>query len=136
MAYMKNSDTEVLPIAERRQIENEMIFRRGNETVGDDLDALDAMHIEDDNPELIRNDDLVLHFKCECSDENCNDRIPIKLSAYQKIHTDRDSFIVKLKHQVDPIEKVIHTDSEYSVVRKNNSTAEPGDKLNITPINK
>ncbi|GAC1387546.1 MAG: hypothetical protein NVS1B7_0620 [Candidatus Saccharimonadales bacterium] len=131
---MKNSRKSVLPIAERRQIENEMIFRRGNEVVGDQLDALDAMHIADDNPELIRDDKMVLHFKCECSDENCAERIPIRLSEYQKIHADRGSFIVKLQHQVDPIEKVIQVKLDYNVVRKNNSTPEPGDALNITPI--
>lgn len=132
---MKNKRTLALPVAERRQIENEMIFRRGNEAVGDDLDALDSMYIEDDTPELIRDDGILLHFRCECSDEDCDQRISIKLSEYQKIHVDRDTFIVKLKHQVDPIEKVIYSESEYNVVKKNNSTPEPSDNLNVTPIN-
>ncbi len=123
-----------MPISERRQIENGMIFRRANEKVGDDLDDLDAMHIADDNPELIRDGDLLLHFKCECSDEDCDARIPIKLSVYQKIHKNRDAFIIKLKHQVREIEKVILTQDNYSVVEKNNSTAEPGDTLNTTSI--
>lgn len=39
--------------AERKQIENEMIFRRINEKVGSDLDALDALHTKDGNHELI-----------------------------------------------------------------------------------
>ena len=124
-----------LPIAERRQIENEMIFRRANEKVGDDLDALDSFHAEDGNHHLIRDADLDLQFKCECSDENCNARIPIKLSLYQKIHLDRDSFIIKLKHQVEAIEEVVLTETNYSVVKKNNSTPEPGNKLNPTTIN-
>ncbi len=64
-----------ISVAERRQIENEMIFRRMNEKVGDDLGALDAMHIEDGNPQLIRDEDTLLMFKCECSDEECNERI-------------------------------------------------------------
>ena len=124
-----------MPISERRQIENEMIFRRVNEKIGDDLDDLDAMHIEDDNPELIRNDDMILHFKCECSDEDCDARIPIKLSVYRTIHENRNAFIIKLKHQVNAIEKVILSEENYSVVEKNNSTKEPGDILNKTPIN-
>lgn len=123
-----------MPLTERRQIENEMIFRRANEAVGDDLDLVDANHIEDNNPELIRGDDVLLHFKCECSDENCDARIAIKLSVYQKIHVNRDVFIIKLKHQVNTIEKVILTEENYSVVEKNNSTAEPGDILNKTSI--
>ncbi len=73
-----------ISVAERRQIENEMIFRRGNEKVGIALDALDGMHLEDGNPQLVREDDPVLHFKCECSDEDCDARIPVKLSVYKK----------------------------------------------------
>lgn len=120
--------------AERRQIENEMIFRRINEKVGDDLGALDAMHIEDGHIELVRDEDLQLHFKCECSDENCETRIPILLSEYQEVHTDRDTFIVLPDHQVDPIEKVTRETPAYNVVKKNNSTAEPGDDFNKTSI--
>lgn len=120
--------------AERRQIENEMIFRRSNEKAGDSLGALDVMHIEDGNVHLIRNEDLTLYFKCECSDENCEVRIPMLLSEYQKIHTDRDTFIVLPNHQVDPIEKVIKESAAYNVVKKNNSTPEPSDGLNDTII--
>jgi len=126
--------TTDLPIAERRQIENEMIFRRMNEKVGDDLGALDAMHIEDGNPHLIRDEDILLLFKCECSDEDCSVRVPLKLSEYQTIHENRDTFIVRPNHQVDPIEKVISIETEYSVVKKNNSAPEPGKKLNDTTI--
>lgn len=119
--------------AERKQIENEMIFRRMNEKVGDDLTELDAMHIEDGDIHLLRGDYL-LSFKCECSDENCDARIQLKMSDYDKIHANRDTFIVKLDHQVDPIEKIIKTEAEYCVVIKNNSTSEPSDVLNKTDI--
>ncbi len=43
-----------MPISERRKIENEMIFRRLNEKVGDNLDSLDAMHIEESRLRLSR----------------------------------------------------------------------------------
>jgi len=120
--------------AERKQIENEMIFRRANEKVGAGLDELDAMHIADNNPHLVRDDKVVLQFKCECSDENCSARIPLRLSRYQEIHVDRSNFIVKPHHQTVPIEKVILTEKDYSVVRKNNTIPEPGDVLNATTI--
>lgn len=120
--------------AERRQIENEMIFRRLNEKVGTDLEALDAMHVEDGNPHLVEGEDMQLLFKCECSDENCDERIPLRLNRYQEIHTDRDTFIVKTAHQVDPIEKVILKEKDYNVVKKNNSTPEPNDTLKDTTI--
>ena len=123
-----------MPISERRQIENEMIFRRINEKVGDDLGSLDAMHIEDDNLDLMWDDALLLNFKCECSDEDCEKRIPIKLSVYKKIHENRSAFIIKLKHQVEEIEKVIISEENYCVVQKNNTTPEPSDTLNNTAI--
>lgn len=124
-----------IPSTERKQIENEMIFRRANEQVGDGLDELDAMNIEDGNPQLVRKGEITLDFMCECSDENCQARIPINLSVYQNIHKDRDSFVIKLKHQVSAIEEIVTTGDLYSVVKKNNSTPEPGNVLNITPIN-
>lgn len=120
--------------AERRQIENEMIFRRTNEKVGDDLVALDAMHIEDGNVHLIQDEDLVLQFKCECSDENCSTRIPMQLSLYQELHTNRDTFIVLPNHQVDLIEKILKKTPQYSVVLKNNTIAEPTGTLNETMV--
>lgn len=120
--------------AEQKQIENEMIFRRINEKVGSDLDALDAMHIEDGNPQLIHDDSILLSFKCECSDENCEVRIPLRLSKYREIHIDRNTFIVKTNHQVDLIEKVVFEEEGYNVVRKNHSTPEPDDTLKITSI--
>ncbi len=124
-----------MPISERRQIENEMIFRRLNEATGDRINDLDAQHIEDNNPQLIWDDSTSLNFKCECSDEKCEERIPVKLSTYNKIHENRDTFIVKVNHQVNDIEKVILTEESYSVVKKNNSTDEPNGTLNKTSLN-
>lgn len=123
-----------MPLSERRQVENEMIFRRVNEKVGDGLDTVDAEHIENNDLDLMWDDAVLLNFKCECSDEDCDKRIPVKLSVYKKIHENRDAFIIKLKHQVKEIEKVILTEDNYSVVEKNNSTAEPSDELNSTTI--
>lgn len=114
-----------LSTEERKQIENEMLFRRANEKVGTDLDALDAMHIADGNPQFVRDDDILLDFKCECSDENCQVRVPMRLSHYRKLHVHRSDFIIKPNHEVKPIEKVIKVTDTYSVVRKNNVTAEP-----------
>ena len=114
-----------LPPDERKQIENEMLFRRANEKVGSDLDALDALHIADGNPHLVRDDDLLLNFRCECSDENCKVRIAMRLSEYRQLHLDRSTFIIKPHHEVKPIEKVIKVEKTYSVVRKNNVTDEP-----------
>jgi hypothetical protein len=120
--------------AERRQIENEMIFRRTNEKVVDGLDALDAMHIEDGHTDLVNDEDLLLRFRCECSDENCVERISMLLSEYQKIHADRKSFIVLPNHQVEAIEEVIRASPTYNVVRKDVTIPEPDGGLNKTDV--
>src|SRR6187402_855771 len=115
----------MLPPEEIKQIENEMLFRRANEKVLSDLDDLDAHHISEGNPQLVRSEDFLLNFKCECSDENCDDRILMKLSNYKKLHVERSTFIIKPHHELKPIEKVIEENETYSVVRKNNVTSEP-----------
>lgn len=120
--------------SERHQIENEMIFRRANEKVGDDLDEVDAALIEQGLPELIQTPDLKLHFKCECSDENCEERIQLSLDTYKQIHNNRKSFILKPNHQVDSIETVIKTKRNYIVVQKNHTVADPGETLNETTV--
>ncbi|MDQ3094088.1 MAG: hypothetical protein M3Q70_02840 [bacterium] len=124
-----------MPLSERRQIENEMIFRRVNEKVGEEIDDLNALHIDEDNPELIWDDTLLLDFRCECSDEKCHQRIAVKLSDYKKIHENRNAFIVKKDHDIEAIEKIILSEDSYNVVLKNNSTSEPSDDLNKTTIN-
>lgn len=121
--------------AERRQIANEMIFRRHNEKVSDALDALDAMHREDGNDQLAEGKDLVLRFKCECSDENCTLRIPMSVSEYQEIHTDRETFILLPGHQVESIEETIKKTHLYHIVRKNHPIPELSGALNKTATN-
>jgi hypothetical protein len=114
-----------ISIAEKRQIENEMIFRRVNETVIQDLIDLDEEHTRNDQPELLWDQTILLSFQCECSDEECKSRIPLTLDDYQQIHKDRDTFIVKTDHEIDEIEKVILKKKGFHVVRKNNRVPEP-----------
>jgi hypothetical protein len=123
---------------ERKKIENEMLFRRANEKIGTDLDVVDANHIADGNPHLVRSDDLLLFFKCECSDEKCQTRVKLKLSKYRLIHLERSTFVIRPGHEIKSIEKVIEQNPTYSIVRKNNVTPEPKPKakFNKTDINK
>ena len=119
-------------LRERRQIENEMIFRRKNESVGIGLDELNALHVEDGNPQLASSADIVLEFKCECSDKACSERITLKLSGYHKLHLNRDTFIIKPEHQVESIEEVVQKKATYYVVKKHENITEPGKLLNVT----
>ncbi len=123
-----------LSSAEKKQIENEMIFRRTNEKVGTDLDELDTMYKKDGDDDLVRNENMSLTYKCECSDENCVERIPMELTMYQDIHTNRKMFIIKPGHQVKNIERVIDKNVDYYVVKKNKIIPEPDNTLNKTTI--
>ena len=123
-----------MPYSERRLIENEMIFRRLNEKVSEGVESVAADNIKNDDLDLMWDDSTILSFWCECSDEDCNKRISLKLSVYKKIHENRDAFIIKPEHQVKEIEKVIHTEDTYSVVEKNKTIAEPDGKLNKTTV--
>lgn len=114
-----------LPIEEKKQIENEMLFRRVNEKLGKDLDDIDQGHRLAGNPQLVRDDDEMLEFQCECSDENCNTLIKMRLSLYKFIHGDRSTFIVKPNHEVTPIERVLESNETFTIVMKNNTTPEP-----------
>lgn len=123
-----------IPLSVQRQIENEMIFRRKNEKVADGIEDVDATHMQYDEPELMWDDAIPIQFKCECADENCSQRISIKLSTYKEIHKDRKAFIVKPDHQVEDIEKVISKNKDYNIVQKNVLPAEPEGPLNITSV--
>ena len=120
--------------AERQQIENEMIFRRFNEKVSEELGKLDAMHVEDGNAELTKDSDHVLEFVCECSDEDCTTRIPMRLTKYQQIHQERDTFIIAPGHQASAIEKVVREETDHAIVEKNNSISESNNSLNSTSV--
>lgn len=124
----------VLSLSKQRQIENELIFRQSNERVAATLDEVDANHIEDGNPHLALNDQIVLHFLCECSDENCKVRIPLGLSKYKAIHRSRKAFLIVPDHDVQAIEKVVVERPNFAVVKKHELVPEPNGTLNKTSI--
>ncbi len=95
-----------------RLIENEAIFRRYNEKVKN-------LAAEDGNIDIaVDTDEMRFEFFCECSDENCKDRISMKMSDYSLIHKNRNRFIVLPGHQVVAVEKIITENPTYSVVEK------------------
>jgi hypothetical protein len=125
-----------LSVPERRQVENEMIFRQANEAVTEGVLELDAKHVESSAPELAWDPATKLQFCCECADENCHDRISLTVAEYQKIHKDRKAFIVIPEHEVDAIEEVVSDKDDFLTVRKNAVIAEPdyNQRLNSTDI--
>jgi hypothetical protein len=103
---------------QHRQAENEVIFRQANEKVNNDFDAIrKSAHLEGDM-DLVHDTDMSLFFYCECSDENCKQRINLKQSQYKKLHKSSSQFIVLPGHNDPTIERTLKKTKNYLVVEK------------------
>jgi hypothetical protein len=118
----------------RGLLENESMFRKYNEQVNKGLNRELKKEREIKGSTNIENIDEPLHFYCECSDENCQERIVIKPSIYGKIHKNRKRFIVIPEHNIEKIEKIISVNKKYIVVEKYYSPPENPQELNKTSI--
>lgn len=98
--------------------ENEVVFRRRNEHIQERFEELKKIAVEDGQEQFVRDIDVPLQFFCECSDENCRQRIPVKPDVYNELHAYRDRFIVVPGHETKQIERIIRTEPEYYVVEK------------------
>ncbi|HSH56121.1 MAG TPA: hypothetical protein VK983_04850 [Candidatus Limnocylindrales bacterium] len=122
-------------LSEERMAENEVVFRQYNESVQERFDEIERIAKEDGQHSPIKPNDQELHFHCECSDENCRERIKIKPSRYTEIHQRRDRFVTVCGHEVPSIESVVTEESGYCIIEKFSSPPEFGFKLNKTNIN-
>ncbi|MDB5181520.1 MAG: hypothetical protein JWP13_283, partial [Candidatus Saccharibacteria bacterium] len=80
-------------------------------------------------------EDALLHFFCECSNEKCRQRIRISPKAYNKIHKSRDTFIMVHGHEVEGIEDVTIAENGYCVVKKRKNPPKSATRLHPTDIN-
>lgn len=104
--------------SERRLVENEVVFRELNRRLQVGIDAVNKVALEEGEQPVYVDGDEAFYFYCECSDENCKQRLRISLNEYNKIHQDSKSFIVARNHEVMSLEDVIFVGTDYSVVRK------------------
>lgn len=105
-------------VTEQRQIENEAVFRSANEQATTSIKEVNQMAKEEGHHSLINNADMNIHFYCECSDENCRERIILPISKYEALHKDRKQFILKPGHHAKTIEKIVSKKPRYNVVKK------------------
>lgn len=105
-------------LSERRKVENEVVFREYNERIKKGFDELKKIAKEDKQEDFVKEHDIPLNFYCECCDNNCKERIKVKQSVYDEIHTHRDRFIVLRDHECTDIERVVSTQGHYCVVEK------------------
>ncbi len=123
--------------SERRLAENEVIFRQLNEKVIEGVKETNRLALEDNQPEYMikkTGDYGPLHFYCECSDENCRLRLPIDYKTYEKIHAQRNQFIVAPGHDTKTVENVISKTPRYWIIRKQVLPPETGKTLHPTTI--
>lgn len=118
--------------SQRRQIENEVVFRQANERVQQSFDQLQRIADEERDNSIPNPDNLTFDFYCECADENCRERIPLKLNMYNEFHHNRKQFLIKPGHEVMAIEGVVLKEPDYTVVKKFDAPPEKAAKLQVT----
>jgi hypothetical protein len=124
-------------LSERRLAENEVVFRQLNEQVKKGVEETNKLAIEENQHDMIidlEDWQTSLQFYCECSDENCTKRVTVDYAEYNKIHEQRDHFIVAPGHEVAKIEQVVRKEDGFVVVKKYGKPPETVDVLHQTNI--
>jgi hypothetical protein len=104
--------------AHRRLAENEVASRQRNREVEEGFDSIRALEHEEGHATFINRNDEPLHFHCECSADECNERIVIPPSEYNALHKVNNQFIVAPGHERADIERVIEKRSQYYIIEK------------------
>jgi hypothetical protein len=120
-------------ISEKRWAENEVVFRQANERVIKNISSVKVIAEEDGQQEFTDGmDDIPLLFYCECSNENCHQRISLTTKDYIKHHRSRSQFILIPGHHIPKIERIIKDCGTYIIVEKFMTPPENVTELNIT----
>ncbi len=90
---------------ERRQGENEILYREVNERVRDLQEEFGA-------------DAEQVEFVCECAVLECTDRISMTIADYEHVRDDPAHFAIQPGHEVPHVEKVVEEHDGYVVVEK------------------
>lgn len=122
----------------RRLAENQVVFRQRNEQVSKDLAAL-KQKAESEGHDVIAqniedNLDKPLHFYCECSDENCRQRIVLKPNEYNDLRQNSSQFLIISGYEVPQIERVVFKRDNFVVVEKFETPPQAADELNSTDL--
>ncbi len=120
--------------SDRDMAENQVVFRGWNEKVQKNIQEVNETVERQGARRVSMKGGEYLHFYCECSDENCEQRIKVTFVEYKKIHSDRGTFVVKPNHVVSHIEKVTHKGQEFWVVKKNKYPSQITTELKSTGL--
>lgn len=122
------------PISERRLAENEVFFRQSNSKVVQGLKKLEQIAKEDGQHDMVAHIDVPIQFYCECSNEQCRQRITMKPSTYSDLHKNGKQFLLKPGHDIPKIERVVREEADYIVTEKYKTPPSHAEKLHSTDI--
>lgn len=105
-------------LSEKRQAENQVVFRHTNERIQKELADLRKRAEFEGHSSILPAKEMPIHFFCECSDENCHERIILKPSKYKELHQNSSQFVLKPGHNVASIERIVKRTKKYIVVEK------------------
>jgi hypothetical protein len=97
-------------LREQRLAGNEAMFRIANERMA--------------GWEELRINEAEELYSCECSDENCREKVSLRKPDYEKVRSDSRHFLVVLGHEIPDIETVIETHEGWAVIEKNPEVTE------------
>lgn len=120
--------------SERRLAENQVYFRSYNEKVQNAVDEVKTVAAEENVAPVEFDADTKLYFLCECSNENCVERISMSLNEYNACHQRNDTFSVKPGHEIKRVETVTAESPEYVVVKKKVQPPVSVNELNPTNL--
>jgi hypothetical protein len=63
-------------------------------------------------------DGLMIEFYCECSDENCQERVALTLDQYEKFHQDKALFVLAKGHEEPKVEAAVTKQPDFTIVEK------------------
>jgi redox-regulated HSP33 family molecular chaperone len=119
LGFLYNIDDMEQTLSEKRWAENEVVFRQANERVIKNISSVKDIAEEDGQQEFVEGmDEIPLLFYCECSNENCRERISITPKEYVKQHRSRSQFILISGHHIAQIERILKDYGKYIIVEK------------------
>jgi hypothetical protein len=89
----------------RRVGENEALFRAVNEQVSQLSEQFESV----EEP---------MSAICECGRLDCNDRLEVTTTAYERVRDDGALFLIKPGHVAEDVESVVRREDTYWVIRK------------------
>ena len=109
-------------------VENQVVFRKSNKQVSETFAKFKSIG-EQTGDDL----DANILFFCECSDEKCKQRVEMKQSTYDQLHSNDNRFIILPGHNIPTIERIIQKGNAYLIVEK---YSEPPAENRVGELNK